>query len=142
MRYSKGIMWLDDCRIPFEDTQNPATNPKYRLEGNYKMPEKGKISEGSITQFRSSLNEIDVKGRFTPNLLVCDDMLNDGVITQYNKTREDKGNYLGGHRKEYVGTTDNDIVKQIKGQFFSDKGSNSRYYDLDKWFDKIIDEIR
>jgi hypothetical protein len=68
-------------------------------------------------------------------------MLNDGVITQYNKTREDKGNYLGGHRKEYVGTTDNDIVKQIKGQFFSDKGTNSRYYDLDKWFDNIIDSL-
>ncbi len=134
-------MWLDDCRIPFEDTQNPATNPKYRLEGNYKMPEKGQISEGSITKFQSSLNEIDVRGRFTPNLLVCDDMLNDGVITQYNKTREDKGNYLGGHRKEYVGTTDNDIVKQIKGQFFSDKGTNSRYYDLDKWFDNIIDSL-
>jgi hypothetical protein len=141
MKYSKGIMWLDDCRIPFEDTQNPATNPKYRLEGNYKMPEKGQISEGSITKFQSSLNEIDVRGRFTPNLLVCDDMLNDGVITQYNKTREDKGNYLGGHRKEYVGTTDNDIVKQIKGQFFSDKGTNSRYYDLDKWFDNIIDSL-
>ena len=57
--YSKGISWINDCRIPFEDTPNPATNPKYRLQGDYKMPEKGQISDGSITQFRSSLNEID-----------------------------------------------------------------------------------
>jgi hypothetical protein len=137
--YSKGISWIDDCRIPFEDTQNPATNPKYRLQGDYKMPEKGQISEGSITQFRSSLNEIDVRGRFPANLLVCDDMLNDGNIIQYNKNRTDNGTYLGGHRKEYVGTDNNDVVKQIKGQFFNDKGSNSRYYDIDKWFDNLID---
>jgi hypothetical protein len=133
MRYSKGIMWLDDCRIPFEDTQNPATNPKYRLEGNYKMPEKGQISEGSITQFRSSLNEIDVRGRFTPNLLVCDDMLNDGCITEAKANLNYKWNNTNGG---------GDIFSN-RGTYTprNDKGSNSRYYDLDKWFDKMIDEI-
>jgi hypothetical protein len=137
MRYAKGIMWLDDCRIPFEDTTNPATNPKYRLEGNYKMPEKGQISEGSITQFRSSLNEIDVRGRFTPNLLVCDDMLNDGNVSKSGVYDNSKGETNGFH------ATSRDIVgkrKDVGG--FDDKGTNSRYYDLDKWFDKIIDEIR
>ena len=140
MRYAKGVMWLDDCRIPtnweeerppswFNSGKSQSGEPTYG--GNLKSLTTSTIGERLNTQ-----------GRFTPNLLVCDDMLNDGVITQYNKTREDKGNYLGGHRKEYVGTTDNDVVKQIKGQFFSDKGSNSRYYDLDKWFDKVIDEIQ
>ena len=129
MRYSKGIMWLDDCRIPFVDV-NENTIRKTTRCGLFNMTDIDERINGNT------------QGRFTPNLLVCDDMLNDGVITQYNKTREDKGNYLGGHRKEYVGTTDNDVVKQIKGQFFSDKGSNSRYYDLDKWFDKVIDEIQ
>ena len=139
MRYSKGIMWLDDCRIPFVDEVS------IKISGDRKHLQKWKERDGRTPR---NIDEIEntpyenTQGRFTPNLLVCDDMLNDGVITQYNKTREDKGNYLGGHRKEYVGTTDNDIVKQIKGQFFSDKGSNSRYYDLDKWFDKVIDEIQ
>jgi len=134
MKYSKGICWIGDCKIPFEDTQNPATNPKYRLEGNYKMPEKGQISEGSITKFQSSLNEIDVKGRFTPNLLVCDDMLNDGSVTKsgFNPKAEIKqyggGNFGGGK------TNDN-------GVDYGDKGTNSRYYDLDKWFDKVIDNL-
>jgi hypothetical protein len=130
MRYSKGIMWLDDCRIPHNEEIMVATDYKETKQSETGWGTKNRILEPSN------------RGRFTPNLLVCDDMLNDGVITQYNKTREDKGNYLGGHRKEYVGTTDNDVVKQIKGQFFSDKGSNSRYYDLDKWFDKVIDEIQ
>ena len=132
MRYSKGIMWLDDCRIPFEDTQNPATNPKYRLEGNYKMPEKGQISEGSITKFQSSLNEIDVRGRFTPNLLVCDDMLNDGSITSIKQN------------KDYIPPNEPDsIVGFSRGKYsgINDKGTNSRYYDLDKWFDKIVDNL-
>ena len=139
MNYSKGITWFDDCRIPFEDTPNPATNPKYRLEGNYKMPEKGQISEGSITKFRSSLNEIDIKGRFPANLLCSDDMLNDGNIIQYNKNRKDNGTYLGGHREVYVG--EGEIKKKVKGDFYNDKGSNSRYYDIDKWFEKMINEL-
>ena len=136
MRYSKGIMWLDDCRIPFVDGNE---NTKRSISGHQKVYGSGAEIHYLIN---TDTQQDRDKGRFTPNLLVSDDMLNDGVITQYNKTREDKGNYLGGHRKEYVGTTDNDIVKQIKGQFFSDKGSNSRYYDLDKWFDKVIDEIQ
>ena len=141
MRYSKGIMWLDDCRIPFEDTTNPATNPKYRLEGNYKMPEKGQISEGSITQFRSSLNEIDVRGRFTLNLLVCDDMLNDGIIY---KSGDGSGNMElininDAHHFSYENP--NRKITKMKGVQYNDKGTNSRYYDLDKWFDKIIDNL-
>ena len=138
MTHSKGISWIDDCRIPFEDTQNPATNPKYRLEGGYKLAEKGKISDGSITQFRSSLNETDTRGRFPANLLVSDDMLNDGVVSksQENKSKGDIRKSLingadkagGFYRPDYFVNRNN----------FNDKGTNSRYYDIDKWFDKII----
>lgn len=130
MNYSKGITWFDDCRIPFEDTPNAATNPKYRLEGNYKMPEKGKISEGSITQFRSSLNEINTNGRFPPNLLVSDDMLNDGTVSKTNtngQIRSEKRNWV------YTGKNKNNKMSDIK-----DKGSNSRYYDIDLWFNNLL----
>ena len=132
MKYAKGIMWVKDCRIPFEDTQNPATNPKYRLEGNYKMPEKGQISEGSITQFRSSLNEIDVTGRFTPNLLVCDDMLNDGTITKQSKRTYKPTDHKGSLFAN---------SSQGHGEGIGDSGSSSRYYDLDLWFDKMIEKL-
>jgi len=132
MKYSKGICWIGDCKIPFEDTQNPATNPKYRLEGNYKMPEKGQISEGSITKFQSSLNEIDVKGRFTPNLLVCDDMLNDGIIY---KSGDGSGNmelFNINHTPYFSSENPNRKITKMKG---------IQYYDLDKWFDKVIDSL-
>ena len=135
MNYSKGITWFDDCRIPFEDTPNAATNPKYRLEGNYKMPEKGKISEGSITQFRSSLNEINTQGRFPANLLCSDDMLNDGSISNSSghirNNKKPQTIYGGGKGMPPI---------KVEGAP-SDKGTNSRYYDIDKWFDKMINEL-
>ena len=131
MTHSKGISWIDDCRIPFVENDGWGTRhnkeyPEWKGAKNFTHPE----------QILSQ----DTRGRFPANLLVCDDMLNDGNIIQYNKNRTDNGTYLGGHRKEYVGTDDNDVVKQIKGQFFNDKGTNSRYYNIDKWFDNIISE--
>jgi hypothetical protein len=96
------------------------------------MPEKGQISEGSITKFQSSLNEIDVKGRFTPNLLVCDDMLNDGITS--------KGFSGGGGPTRFAGAVGGKKLDEYN--YYGDKGSSSRYYDLDKWFDKVIDEIQ
>ena len=133
MRYSKGIMWLDDCRIPF--LQDEGYEYKNGALGNSFSV--GKEPDGK----RTEPVESNPLGRFTPNLLVCDDALNDGNIVQYNKTRKDNGSYLGGHREEFVGTENNPIVNKIKGQFFSDKGTNSRYYDLDLWFEKMIDGL-
>ena len=130
LMWSKGICWIDDCRIPFGE------NDDKRIDKGYSWKSKAQpFGEANTTQNKLGWN---TQSRFPANILVCDDMLNDGNIIQYNKNRIDNGNYLGGHRKEYVGTDDNDVVKQIKGQFFNDKGTNSRYYDIDKWFDKIL----
>jgi hypothetical protein len=46
------------------------------------------------------VNEPDTKGRFTPNLLVCDDMLNDGVISKSGKNTIRKSN--GFIKKHWV----------------------------------------
>jgi hypothetical protein len=129
--YSKGISWIDDVRIPFEDTPNPATNPKYRLQGDYKMPEKGVISEGAVVQFRSSLNEINIQGRFPANILVSDDMLNDGIKPNKGHRAKSKvSGYgeFGGGKNEYHGIGE-----------YMEVDSKSRYYDIDKWFNNLID---
>ena len=124
MRYSKGIMWLDDCRIPFVD------------EGDIKSATPGSLNatgEFSLFHIKNDRAFINQQGRFTPNLLVCDDMLNDGVITKQSKRTykptEHQGSLFGNS-------------PQAHGVGIGDSGSSSRYYDLDKWFDKIIDEIR
>jgi hypothetical protein len=116
--YSKGISWIDDCRIPFVDEKlsrpiNDANNDVY---GKYK----------------SFGNTIEPQGRFPANLLVCDDMLNDGVITKSNDN-------IRNNKKSYTIYNQNEInISNTKG--FNDKGTNSRYYDIDKWFDNIISE--
>ena len=129
MRYAKGVMWLDDCRIPF------SVNDDERIGKGYLWDSKAE----PFGDAKTLLNKEgwDTKGRFTPNLLVCDDMLNDGVISKSGVYDNSKGETNGFH------ATSRDIVgkrKDVGG--YSDKGTNSRYYDLDKWFDKVIDEIQ
>ena len=129
MGYSKGISWIDDTRIPFVDETDPSAK-RYQSYRNV---------ENLFGGYGDTKYEYkEQQGRFTPNLLVCDDVLNDGNIVQYNKNRKDNGSYLGGHREEFIGTENNLRVNKIKGQFFNDKGSNSKYYDIDLWFNKLI----
>lgn len=91
--YSKGISWINDCRIPTTETET--------------------------------------LGRFPANLLVSDDMLNDGVITKQNprkyKPTDNNASFFGN-------------LAQAYGEGIGDSGSSSRYYDIDKWFDNLIND--
>ena len=69
-------------------------------------------------------------------------MLNDGIIY---KSGDGSGNMElininDAHHFNYQNP--NRKITKMKGVQYNDKGTNSRYYDLDKWFDKIIDEIQ
>lgn len=68
LKHGTGGINIDGSRIPFEDTQNAATNPKFRKENNYKMPEPGQESNGAVS-FTSSKNEYDTSGRFPANII-------------------------------------------------------------------------
>ena len=131
MKYAKGIMWLDDCRIPFVDEGDIQSAIQYGNTDGVKIYGRNSYNK-SITTFEEKPKP-SPKGRFTPNLLVCDDLLNDGVITsQSSGLRKNPGiktqEWKAGHKKKDIMTT-------------GDKGTNSRYYDLDTWFDKIIEGL-
>jgi hypothetical protein len=125
MKYSKGIMWLDDCRIPTTEIlgrEQKSSNTYAMLQGGY--------NDGFWDNTKGL-------GRFTPNLLVCDDMLNDGSVSKSQRGRNDVGKptYTGNsllNSKTTMNNTD---------RGFDDKGSNSRYYDLDLWFDKMLEKL-
>jgi site-specific DNA-methyltransferase (adenine-specific) len=69
LKHGTGGINIDASRIPFDMTDtNPATNPLYRQENEYKMPEKGQESNGSVS-FTSSKNEISQEGRFPANIM-------------------------------------------------------------------------
>jgi hypothetical protein len=124
--YSKGISWIDDCRIPFES--GIVLGKKLPIQTG------GTIYGGGKGFHRTTeLEEYKDGGRFPANILVCDDMLNDGVVSKggtgkkYPPQYEDKLHGLG-------------VRKTLQVSSFNDKGTNSRYYDIDKWFDNIISE--
>jgi hypothetical protein len=130
MRYSKGIMWLDDCRIPFVDDGLKQHIEKY---GNgYGGNGQSMFNTDKTTKIYG-----DTKGRFTPNLLVCDDMLNDGSVGVSSKSLW-KGFSSPNSNEGWQRNSHNEMIDGG----YNDKGTNSRYYDLDKWFDKIVDEIQ
>ena len=121
INYSKAISWFSDCRIPFvdEDTTNAGKRTCNIFETEYKSGGNG--SPDYIT---------DVRGRFPANILVSDDMLNDGIITkQSNRTYKPTDNTAS-----LFGNS-----PQSHGIGIGDKGTNSRYYDIDKWFDNLIE---
>ena len=133
MKYAKGICWLDDTRIPFVDSDKETINfdrPRLREKKDEWIMSGGKRWDDP------DVKEYNQQGRFTPNLLVCDDMLNDGSIGIGKKSivRSKKTQTIYGGGKG--------IPPLVSERGFDDKGTNSRYYDLDKWFDKVIDEIR
>jgi len=126
VNYSKGITWFDDCRIPF--LQDEGYEYKNGPRGNSFSV--GQKPDGKRTEpVKSNTN-----GRFPANLLCSDDVLNDGTISKsgFNpnaKVKQYRGGNFGGGK-----TNDNGID-------YGDKGSNSRYYDIDKWFNKLLDEL-
>lgn len=133
MKYAKGIMWLDNCRIPFvsDDLDDVKHKRKsFTKTGNgYKNLYVGGLLENPI----DTLTSVNDKGRFTPNLLVCDDVLNDGK--KPNKGHRSKSKVtgygeFGGGKSEYHGIGE-----------YMEVDSPSRYYDLDKWFSKIVSNL-
>ena len=129
MKYSKGICWIGDCRIPFVDNNEipKKSNDGFKNWASYYQ----RNWEGSKDLFPNQ------QGRFTPNLLVCDDMLNDGVIGKSGKNTIRKSN--GFNKNAYgigIGIKEGDNNGE-----YGDSGSSSRYYDLDKWFEIMLERL-
>ena len=100
MKYAKGVCWTDDCRIPFVDSDKETINfdrPRIREKKDW-------VYELGTTWENPDVKEYNKQGRFTPSLLVCDDMLNDGKITKTTASKGHirKGNVLEGARSTYL----------------------------------------
>lgn len=114
LEWGTGGINIDGCRIGYEDTPNPATNPKYRKEQNYKMPEKGQESKGAVS-FTSSNNEVNTQGRFPANFII--------ECTCENPIEGDKGEikYSSGSR-DSVNLTHEWGYKDIQRTNYTDTG--------------------
>lgn len=119
LKNGKGITWLDNCRVPYEsekDKEKAKFGTQTDIRGN--AYNKNRPSEGKIYAKNVLSSQ---KGRFPANLLVSDDVLNDG------------GNYKTGN----LNRRGNSKYWGLNGQDLKHKGSSgsySRYFDLDLWW--------
>lgn len=128
----KGITWLDDCRIPYENQKDKA--------GWYSSENQGiDYRQWGITygyrKNREGLPDYkdqNDKGRFPANLLVSDDVLNDGEITYGKRSLRRNNSTLGVITKD---TTTTFGKGDVMGGY-NDSGSFSRYFSLDKWAER------
>lgn len=122
---SSGCVNFDDCRIPIDDnsgvwgTSNATTNPDRMF-----------CDSKERLEYRTQQH---AQGRFPANLLVSDDVLNDGKIHHSVKSKKIHGEY--GHSFKFGGG-----ISSPENQY-SDSGSNSRYFDIDFWFSETIKKL-
>lgn len=105
-----GITWLDDCRIPLINEMKISATSSTGFNNNTYNKGEGRLYSNI--------------GRFPANLLVSDDILNNGEITKSvarppRKCINPQGNTF--------------MIDKSTGQEHNDSGSFSRYFDLDKW---------
>ena len=128
--YSKGICWIDDCRIPYTKGDVDRINfdrPRVREQANPEW-----ILKQAHDHTNPDYKEYNTDGRFPANILVSDDMLNDGNVVKSSNNWSKKTNL----QSPYFTNERQEIQKDTS---YEDKGTNSRYYDIDKWFNKIIE---
>lgn len=120
MKNGKGITWLDDVRVPTNEEMKSTTMPV--IVGSNNFADRKGADRAEYTP--------NTQGRFPANLLVSDDVLNDGTIrkspsgTVNRKPR--KGNVFTGNTSGF--NSENNHTSGL-----GDSGSYSRYFDLDKW---------
>jgi len=119
LKNQKGVTWLDDCRIG----TNGGTKRSHQADFQHEA------TAGAVHAtrgYRTGHSIIPLnQGRFPANLLVSDDVLDDGM------NRHIAGNKI---EKEVEGA----IFGSGKGiqtrDYYGDSGSFSRYFDIDRWW--------
>ena len=133
MKNGKGITWLDDCRIPTDESldggayaKNPTPREGKDMWTSDRKKETKCFERGGAGEYKQP------DGRFAANLIVQDDVLNDGVKRSKGK-HTDSGSASGGIWQESTG--------KPAGRTYGDEGSFSRFYDLDSWWKSQIHKL-
>lgn len=147
LKYGVGGINIDECRVEYENTTNPATNPLYRQQNKdkYKQVVGGELSNGAVS-WTSGKNGVNEGGRFPANtILTYDETDFDEVCGGFPNS---KGK--GAFPKKIKGNTnitfrsDEEREKRIE---LNDSGSAARYFycakaskrDRDEGLDEFID---
>ena len=141
MKYGVGGYNVDGCRIPYQNKSDfDACDTKQKsFHGAKTIGEttEGKTSflSGDITTLAPEAESFD-KGRFPPNLLVQDDVLNDGNISS---SSSNAGGFRAAVNTFSEKNPEQERYTSIRG--FDDEGQFSRYFSLDAWWSERIKHL-
>ena len=113
---------IDGNRVGYDmNDTNPATNPRYRFENGYKIPEKGQESNGT-SNFTSSKNDINLDGRY-PAQTFIDSQVAEKLDLQSGVSKSSVGSF---EAKNYA--DNNTATNFTRGDFngFGDTGGCSK----------------
>lgn len=121
IKWGVGGINIDECRVKYEKTTNPATNPLYRQQNadKYKQVVGGEISNG-VVSWTSGKNGVNEGGRFPANTIltydetdfeeVCGGMpvIGNGSASRYfycaKASKRDRDEGLVGFEEKLVGS--------------------------------------
>lgn len=136
----KGVSWLDNARIPFEENGDVASNPVLRqAKGLVRKQTNDDNSSSYRVRQEDSEFLVNQGGRFPANLLVSDDCLNDGNITISNGGSGDATKNSLDRTDIGYGYKRTETASGLGG--YGDSGSFSRYFSLDAWFTKQFKKL-
>ena len=130
VNYGVGGFNIDECRVEYEKTQNPATNPLYRQQNadKYKQVQGGELSNGAVS-WTSGKNGVNEGGRFPANTILTYDLVDiEEVCGGFPDTKSQKTNskLLDIRGNNYNNSTKNLDIAYERG--YDDSGSASRYF--------------
>ena len=141
LKNGKGITWLDDGRIPYSDSHDfekrkrgTLKSPPFGRNGIYDMMSRETQGIIDIDQY---LNESD---RFPANLLVQDNVIDNGIVTK-SGTLLKKHTITKGQTGSFTPDDWAEKEQHPSKDYPSDEGSLSRYFSLDAWYSKNIEEL-
>lgn len=129
-----GVTWLNNCRIPYKSDNDfsfshreNALNHKREVDNSVTgiMPS-NKVKSNSL---KGDINT----GRFPANLIVSDDILNDGMERKVGDVKPYKMDDSKGFLK------DSGYVRDYTRK--GDSGSFSRYFDIDAWWEQQLKQL-
>jgi len=127
----KGCINIDACRIPFSNGKDKENACSERPNA-----ENHNINKDVFNSFKSPITRADQKGRFPANLLVSDNVLDEGKT---RKSGEKKDTHNVNYNKEnHFSFT---IKREKWDNYPSLENDFSRYFDLDIWFSEGIKRL-
>ena len=125
----KGVMWLDDCRIPHNAEKLGGGAEKrdtFAGKEGWDRPWMHDVDAiiAKRERVKCAIAIAETQGRFPSHLLVSDDVLNDGIDRKSGWA--DKDHQEG--QSIFFGKT------RPSWKHYNDSGSFSRYFSLDAWW--------